>query len=276
MRSTSTTKLVTQELRLNSDFNFPLIHRRPVFRALGSTVLQHAGPLSGVRGFRSDREQLVDDKCSRTRPATRYSVFGQARWDIIPNLELAAGVRYTYDKKELKVENLTVNPGSAGLGINLYPVGQVIDSRYGDQYVSPDVTLTWTPSPARRCTPATRLDTSQAASPTGLCCIPMLPRKTCSTGMKSSKARRSATRRTCSIKGCVSTSPATTTSTTACRWPRSTISMEPAYLRSRMRRPRPRRYRSGSQVAGDRGSELQRQHRLQPRTVFELSGGGML
>jgi iron complex outermembrane recepter protein len=143
-------ELVTQELRLNSEFKFPVNFTGGLYFEHSDRPFFNAPVLfPGIEGFDPIANNWSNDEMQSDETGNTYSVFGQARWDIIPTLELAAGVRYTYDKKELTVGNLTVNPGSAGLGIDLYPAGQVIDSRYGDHNVSPDVTLTWHPEPGQ-------------------------------------------------------------------------------------------------------------------------------
>ncbi len=141
-------RLITQELRLNSDFDFPVNFTAGLYFEHSDRSLFNAPVLfPGIEGFDPVANNWSNDQMQSDETGNTYSVFGQARWDIIPNVELAAGVRYTYDKKDLTVENLTVNPGSAGLGIDLYPAGQAIESRRGDHNVSPDVTLTWHPQP---------------------------------------------------------------------------------------------------------------------------------
>jgi iron complex outermembrane recepter protein len=70
-----------------------------------------------------------------------FSVFAQARWTILPTLELDAGARYTHDAKDSSITNNGNNPNFPGL----YPEGQALQSNYSDSNVSPEVTLSWHP-----------------------------------------------------------------------------------------------------------------------------------
>ncbi len=75
-----------------------------------------------------------------------YSAFGQLRWKIVPELELAAGARYTHDKKNM-VLLVTQNNLATATGLNSLPEGVPLPVSYKGNNVSPDVTLTWKPSP---------------------------------------------------------------------------------------------------------------------------------
>jgi outer membrane receptor protein involved in Fe transport len=85
-----------------------------------------------------------------------YAVFGQAIWDIIPNLELTGGARYTHETKHsyfqqpyvnqsfpfnfLFIQYNPANPVSPdACGCNSVGAHQTFDN------VSPEVTLTWKP-----------------------------------------------------------------------------------------------------------------------------------
>ncbi|MGE4322460.1 MAG: TonB-dependent receptor [Sphingobium sp.] len=70
------------------------------------------------------------------------SVFGQALWDITPELELAGGVRYTHERKDTDVVNTYVNPAQAAA---YRPQGLVLSDRFRDSNLSPEATLTWHP-----------------------------------------------------------------------------------------------------------------------------------
>jgi outer membrane receptor protein involved in Fe transport len=115
-----------------------------------------------------------------------YSVFGQLIWKIVPTLELAGGARYTKVVQSADQQNTFVNPlmenfhlhgdlpcieaaavnGNAdcngaspivpfpAYGTNDYlllspfmlPAGQVLNSKANGDDISPEVTLTWTPT----------------------------------------------------------------------------------------------------------------------------------
>jgi outer membrane receptor protein involved in Fe transport len=76
-----------------------------------------------------------------TAAASRSSAFfGQARWTILPALELAAGARWTHETKNAVITQISVNPIEI-LG-PLHPIGSQLDGHYPDSNVSPEATLT--------------------------------------------------------------------------------------------------------------------------------------
>jgi len=77
------------------------------------------------------------------------SAFGQVRWNIISSVELAAGVRYSHDKKSSTLENIYNNPAAAALGLPLYPENQPIPVNTSSNNWSPEVTLSWHPLPSQ-------------------------------------------------------------------------------------------------------------------------------
>jgi len=142
--------LVTQELRANSNFDFPVNFTGGLYFEHSDRPFFNAPVLfPGIEGFDPVAQNYSNDEMRSEESGETYSVFGQARWAIVPTVELAAGVRYTSDKKDLAVGNLTVSPGSAGLGIILYPAGQVLNSHYSDHNLSPEATLSWHPQPGQ-------------------------------------------------------------------------------------------------------------------------------
>jgi outer membrane receptor protein involved in Fe transport len=90
----------------------------------------------------------VQGNTGRWRGRT-LSGFGQVRWNIVPEVELAAGARYTNEVKSFRVQNLrgigpfdvraVVYPGETAPG--------VINTRRKETNWSPEVTLTWHPTP---------------------------------------------------------------------------------------------------------------------------------
>ena len=76
-----------------------------------------------------------------------YSLFGQARWNIVPQLELAAGVRWTSETKRVKQQNLYVNPAlPPAFAAAFVAPGTILDSRISENNWSPEATLTWRPT----------------------------------------------------------------------------------------------------------------------------------
>lgn len=72
-----------------------------------------------------------------------YSIFGQVRWKIVENVELAGGARYSRDERSGFALNSYVNPSTFAL-IPLVPVGTVFSGEKTFSDVSPEATLSWT------------------------------------------------------------------------------------------------------------------------------------
>jgi iron complex outermembrane receptor protein len=141
--------LVTQELRANSNFDFPVNFTGGVYFEHSDRPFFNTPVLfPGIVGFDPIAKNYSSGQLQSDETSDTYSGFAQVRWDIIPTLEFAAGARYTYVSTDLTVENLTVNPGAAPL-FSQYPAGQVIDSHYTDHNISPEATLTWHPEPGQ-------------------------------------------------------------------------------------------------------------------------------
>src|SRR5690606_543475 len=97
-------KIFSQELRLVSDFDGPLnftlggYYEKFKRTPYADTPLVFVGP-DPVTG-RFDNFQGRNKATGNT-----ISGFGQLRWDILENLELAGGVRYTKEKRTQSVQN---------------------------------------------------------------------------------------------------------------------------------------------------------------------------
>jgi iron complex outermembrane receptor protein len=87
-----------------------------------------------VNNYTNNEQQIDND-------GNTYSFFGQARWTIVPALELAAGARWTHETKNALITQVSVNPIEI-LG-PLHPIGSQLDGHYSDSNVSPEATLTW-------------------------------------------------------------------------------------------------------------------------------------
>lgn len=73
---------------------------------------------------------------------TTWSAFAEVIWDITPEIELDAGVRWTRERKKFDYVNPYVHPlVRAALAFN-----QPIADRFTDENLSPQATLTWRPS----------------------------------------------------------------------------------------------------------------------------------
>jgi iron complex outermembrane recepter protein len=136
-------ELETQELRATTDLGIPVNFtggfyyehfKRPHFNA---PFLLDTGP-NPATGNYANNEQVADNS------GATYSFFGQARWKVIPSLELAAGARWTLEDKDLLIGNIAVNPASVLVGLR--PVDDFLAGHYSDHNVSPEGTVTWHPA----------------------------------------------------------------------------------------------------------------------------------
>lgn len=134
-------ELITQELRLNTDFDGPInllagAYYEDAKRFFGNYPdLFHAGLNVAANNY-TTVEAIAHAK-SRS-----YSLFGQLRWKILPSLELTAGARYSNDRKRQAIYNRTV-------GVSTLPfraAGDVLRARLHDDNVSPEITLSWKPA----------------------------------------------------------------------------------------------------------------------------------
>ncbi|CAN7579098.1 TonB-dependent receptor [Phenylobacterium sp. LjRoot219] len=122
---------VTQELRLNSDFEGPVNFTAGAFYQdgrIGDRVTTRGNSAFRFPARIGDGETSVDIKT--------YSGFGQLRWSITPELELAGGARYTDEERTAQALNyLTPTP-------TVIPI-QV--PRLHSKNTAPEVTLTYRP-----------------------------------------------------------------------------------------------------------------------------------
>jgi iron complex outermembrane receptor protein len=126
---------LTEELRLNSDFAGPLNFTAGGYFESGRLDYQISVPTNTIYvafGFPPNLfaiHHYIDNKT--------YSAFGQLRWKITPELELAAGARYT-DEKQVETSFSLFGPT---------PVPLIIDTpEVRSKTTTPDVTLTYKPT----------------------------------------------------------------------------------------------------------------------------------
>jgi len=142
----------SEELRAVTDFDSPInvtvggYYERNDIADPSASLVAFVGPdpqgqyLSYITDIKSHGQTL--------------SAFAQARWKILDNLELAGGVRYTHETRNLtRLQDTYVHPG-----LPFLPVGKNITGRFADSNYSPEATLTWHP---------TRTSTLYAAYKTG-------------------------------------------------------------------------------------------------------------
>jgi outer membrane receptor protein involved in Fe transport len=134
-------KQFSQELRLSTDLSGPL-------NFMGGGYYEHSKRywFTAVDFNHAGIDPTTNSYASWMNQADGiyegYSVFGQVRWKLLPNLELAGGARYSKDRKRSDIVNLEVSPFAT---LPLYPEGQVLKVRTDDDNISPEVTLTWHP-----------------------------------------------------------------------------------------------------------------------------------
>ncbi|WP_313803649.1 TonB-dependent receptor domain-containing protein [Sphingobium sp.] len=130
-----------QELRATTSFDGPLNfaggghyerNRRVLFVGAASGPL----PLDPATG-----RYNANDNEQRNR-SEAWSIFGQASFDITPELELAGGARYTRQHNEVNSGNVYRHP----LVTSQLPVGVRIIGEKSQDNISPEATLTWRPS----------------------------------------------------------------------------------------------------------------------------------
>jgi iron complex outermembrane receptor protein len=149
-----TTSLVTEELRavtrfdssLNFTFGGFFENERRSYLQDGRIFTLGPYPVPGpFFGITSD--WINDDH----NYAQDYSFFGQARWHIVPQLELAAGGRWTKARKHSTLGQPfqyidLFYPDPATQDPNFTPSGNVYRLHTTYNNFSPEVTLTWHPS----------------------------------------------------------------------------------------------------------------------------------
>jgi iron complex outermembrane receptor protein len=147
------TDIFSQELRLVSSFDAPVnftvgaFYEKMKRKTWSDALIFFVGPVpAGSPGAgRFDNFHSVNHAKGET-----ISAFGQVRWDIMENLELAGGVRYTKEKRTQQVENIFIHPyvlGPTALG-DLVPVGIGLrDGTFKGTNWSPEATLTYKITP---------------------------------------------------------------------------------------------------------------------------------
>jgi len=143
---------ISQELRLASDFEGSLNfliggYYQDSDDDLYNNVLVTPYVFYELAGNgRYDAYEKVADLSSKT-----LSAFGQVIFDITDNLELAGGVRYTHEKRETRNQNLygfgPFNTGSTIFRGSSDPTPGILAGSFSDENFSPEVTLTYRPSP---------------------------------------------------------------------------------------------------------------------------------
>jgi iron complex outermembrane receptor protein len=140
----------TEEFRLDTDFSSPLNFTLGAFFQ-SATVVDRVQFIAGTYpeigifpGFGPGAFNPLTDGTNRFK-ITTYSLFGQLRYQLTPNLELAAGARWTDERRR---QNPILNPSAAYFPLLLS--GEAVAARVPtpvihSRNVAPEVTLTYQP-----------------------------------------------------------------------------------------------------------------------------------
>lgn len=133
----------SQEIRLLSNFDSPVnfmigAYYQNTKLDFFNTALIALVPIDPATGKYHTWEKPALQK------GKTYSAFGQLIWQIVPKVELAGGVRYTYETKDSSMENTYAHPPLSGA--LLAPQGKIFSDHFKDSNYSPEMTLTWRPT----------------------------------------------------------------------------------------------------------------------------------
>ena len=134
-------RLVTQELRLASEFNGPINFMAGAYFESSSRFFGNYPGLYYL-GLNTAANNYTTVETSANADSRSWSLFGQLSWKVLPTLELTAGARYSQDHKVQDIVNDTIGVTS----LAFRPVGSVLTSRVDDDNISPEVTLSWKPA----------------------------------------------------------------------------------------------------------------------------------
>ncbi|HEX8058272.1 MAG TPA: TonB-dependent receptor [Novosphingobium sp.] len=145
----STWKAFSQELRAQTTLDGPI---NGMIGALYQNTKRDFGQYIAFAGLRNSAAPTSDvyvatRKTSFTKGET-FAVFGQLSWKIVPELELAGGVRYTHETKDSFFSQPYNNPGVTSIfrpANDPDGLGQITADQTFNNW-SPEVTLTWKPS----------------------------------------------------------------------------------------------------------------------------------
>lgn len=138
---------LSQELRLSSDFDEPVNFEIGGFvdkshqSTFGNAIVAPA-PADPTTGRFATYDRLTEASTHS------YSVFGRINWDIVKNLTLSGGVRYTTYYLDSTDGNQYVS-AMAPASLKLRPAGSYFVRNYKDSNYSPEISLTWHPAPSQ-------------------------------------------------------------------------------------------------------------------------------
>ncbi|OCC23317.1 hypothetical protein MB02_11825 [Croceicoccus estronivorus] len=135
-------KALYQELRVASDFDGPFNflvganyqHSRFRYANLNQLLLPPPDPADG--------RNISQDHFSKQK-GDGWSAFGEVTFNMAQGLELAAGARYSKERKDSRYTLTYVNPGQTFFFL---PEGTVLEDKFRDDRWSPQVTLSYKPN----------------------------------------------------------------------------------------------------------------------------------
>jgi outer membrane receptor protein involved in Fe transport len=142
------------EERVNTSFQFPINFAGGAYFQTTALHFNQDVDFAGAQNTAASptNEFVAYSKLSATTGHT-YAVFGQGIWEIVHNLELTGGARYTHETKDSYFEQPYVNPFFTGLFIpdTGGPSGacqcDAIGAHQTFNNVSPEAALTWKATP---------------------------------------------------------------------------------------------------------------------------------
>jgi outer membrane receptor protein involved in Fe transport len=138
----------SQEVRLSSDFDFPVNFMVGGFYQGTKLDYTQETKLNDSAQYNAAANRYVAFEAYARQRGHAISFFGQAHWDILDTVELAGGARWTRETKRFSRRHVygfgafdsstTVFAGSDQVG--------VLKGYFEDENISPEATLTWRPT----------------------------------------------------------------------------------------------------------------------------------
>jgi outer membrane receptor protein involved in Fe transport len=132
----------SQEVRLASNFEFPVNFTVGAYYESTSASAPNKAIIAPLPVDPLTGRLVSFERVFRSTGKT-YSAFGQLRWNVNDQIELAGGARWTSEKKTGTIGNVYVHPILVPTGI-FRQVG-LINDKFSDSNISPEATLSWHP-----------------------------------------------------------------------------------------------------------------------------------
>ncbi|MGD9710538.1 MAG: TonB-dependent receptor, partial [Thermomicrobiales bacterium] len=137
----------SQEVRLSSDFKSPVNFLVGGFYQHSSRSVVNDNKLNDGQ-YNLAQNRFTGFHNFARQPGDTLSAFGQVRWNVMPVLELAGGMRWTRETKDFRKIGL-YGFGSFDVSQTTYPGSTtpgVLRGHFQDENLSPEVTLSWRPT----------------------------------------------------------------------------------------------------------------------------------